>query len=474
MIYSKQLSIRKGKKKNYPRVEQNIHEGLNEAYKITENSVALNINIDSLSHDGRGVARVNGKTVFVEGALPNEIISGRYYKRHKNFDEIICDEILEPSSQRVVPLCPHFSLCGGCSLQHLNPESQRLHKQNVILEQLRHFGQITVAPEKLLLPVFYESSWEYRYRARLSVSYSEKQQKSYLGFRERIDPKRITDIQTCDILYPPIGKHINELSALVNSLKAKQHITQIEIAVGDENCALIFRHMVSLSKQDREKLTDFAKQFGFWILLQANDIYKLEWLLPEKPDSLFYRLVKEDLTFFFHPAHFTQVNPIMNQKLVQQALDLLKPESNETILDLFCGLGNFSLPIAKRVKSIVGVEGSEMMVKQAEQNAVYNKIKNAYFYTSDLSNLSFQNAPWAKGKYDKILLDPARTGALEIIQSIELWNPKSIVYVSCNPATLARDAGILVHQKGYRLSQIGIADMFPHTTHVESIALFTK
>lgn len=432
------------------------------------------VKIDSLSHDGRGVARIEGKTVFVAVALPNETVDVRYYKRHKAYDEAICDTVLVASSHREIPRCTHFSSCGGCVLQHISSEFQHSHKQSVLLEQLQHFG--LVQPDFLLPPLYDESPWGYRFRARLSARFSDVKKTMYVGFREKTHARRITEMHTCDILIPAVGEKIDALRVLLDSLEAKQHISQIEIAAGDEACALIFRHMIPLSTSDREKLLSFGLSNSFWIILQGSTIDKLEWLLPEVPTELFYRLTNENLIFYFHPAHFTQVNPTMNQKLVHRALALLNPQSNETILDLFCGLGNFSLPIAKRAKSVVGVEGSQAMVKQAEYNAKKNSITNAYFHVADLNDIAFRNASWVKHGlgYDKILLDPSRAGALEIVQSMDQWNPKAIVYVSCNPATLARDAGILVQQKGYRLSKAGIADMFPHTSHVESIALFER
>ncbi len=451
-------------------------------------------NIETLSHDGRGIARVDGKTIFVVGALPGETVESSTYKRHKKFDEAMCDKVLAPltdeilgSSERAKPQCPHFygiptnladessrtkSICGGCSLQHLNIQTQRHHKEAVLLEQLKHFGH--VEPQKISSPLTDNVSWGYRHRARLSVRWSDKKNTLYVGFRERMYPRRITDMQTCEILLPAVGKKIVELRLLIESLEAKQHIPQIEVAAGSEACALIIRHQVPLCEHDREKLVDFGQKNNFWILLQAGSIDKLEWLLPIEPAPLFYRLHEENLTFFFQPAHFTQVNPGLNQELVKQAVQLLNPQPHETILDLFCGLGNFSLPLAKRAKHVVGVEGSEMMVKQAQLNADANYLTNTNFYAADLSNVSFREMSWAQHTYDKILLDPARTGALEIVHSIEQWNSNTIVYVSCNPATLARDADILVNQKGYILQEAGIADMFPHTSHVESIALFVK
>lgn len=446
------------------------------------------IKITALSHDGRGVARVDGKTVFVVGALPNETVTIRYYKRHKNFDEAVCEQVLEPASDRVSPRCPHFSVCGGCSLQHLSSEAQRQHKQSVLLEQLQHFGQIESAftSTRLDTPLYDESPWGYRYRARLSVRYSEKKAMVYVGFRERTRSQWITDMQTCDILMPAVGEHIQALRELVNALDMKKQIPQIEIAAGNlspsgHGCALIFRHLVPLSATDREKLIQFGRQYHYEIISQPAGIDSLVWLLPENPEQLFYKLClseKTALTFFFHPTHFTQVNPRMNQKLVQRVLELLQPASHEVVLDLFCGLGNFSLPLAQYAKQVVGIEGSEMMVQQARDNAAYNLLDNVDFYTADLSKIT-ETLPAVlpeilQSQYDKILLDPPRAGALAIVQMIDQWQPKTIVYVSCNPATLARDAGVLMHQKGYHLRQIGIADMFPHTSHVESIAVFDR
>lgn len=428
------------------------------------------VKIDALSHDGRGIAKIEGKTVFVTAALPGETVEIRYYKKHKHYDEAVCETVLEASSDRVDALCPHFSSCGGCNMQHMSSKFQHQHKQSVLLEQLEHFGHVT--PEKLIPPLYDSFPWEYRHRARLSVRYDEKKGILYAGFRERTHPRFITDIKTCAILEPRLGKHIHALRDVIGSLEAKKDIPQVEIAATDENCALIFRHMVPLSQSDRQKLLQFAQAYGFWIILQPNKINNLEWLFPNTPQPLFYRLFAEDLNFYFEPSHFTQVNPRMNQKLVQQAITMLAPQLDENILDLFCGLGNFSLPLAKRAKFVTGIEGSEVMVNQAKKNAKANGLNNTDFYMADLSHRSFKEAAWANKKYDKLLLDPSRAGALEVVHMIEQWEPKIIVYVSCNPATFARDAGILVHQKGYHLRQVGIADMFPHTSHVESIALF--
>lgn len=437
----------------------------------------LKLKIDSLSHDGRGVARIDGKTVFVSGALPGETVQVHIYKNHKRFDEAICEKVCEnPSPERVSPQCPYFSAslssCGGCSLQHLNSESQRQHKQTTLLEQLKHFGH--VVPEIISPPLFDTSPWGYRHRARLSVCLAEKRNQIKVGFRQHINPRSLTDMNTCDILIPAIGKNIAALRALIGSLEVKRHISHIEVAAGDGSCMLIFRHLVPLPPKDREKLVDFGKTNNLWILLQSESIENLEWLFPATPQLLFYKLIQENLIFYFHPAHFTQINAGLNQKLVQRVLQSLNPQSHETILDLFCGLGNFSLPLAKRAQKVVGIEASEMMVQQAKFNAQENHLTNLAFHAADLSNTAFLKQSWAKTAYDKILLDPARTGALEIVQSIEQLSPKTIVYVSCNPSTLARDADILVNQKGYILREVGIADMFPHTSHVESIALFER
>lgn len=270
---------------------------------------------------------------------------------------------------------------------------------------------------------------------------------------------------------------MSALREFLNTLDGKAHIPQIEVVADDTVCALIVRHLTPLTDDDQKKWIAFGELHHYWIISQPGSINQLVWLLPNTPQDFSYRYIDADITYHFHPAHFTQVNPRMNQRLIHKALELLDPQPTDTVLDLFCGLGNFSLPIAKKVKAVVGVEGSQMMVDQAEYNAKANNIHNAYFYMSDLSIVSgakdFRKASWVR-PVDKILLDPSRAGALEIVNSIELWNPQCIVYVSCNPATFARDAGILVNEKGYRLVQAGIADMFPHTAHVESIALFLR
>lgn len=447
----------------------------------TFSKIPVKTSIDALSHDGRGIARINGKTTFVTGALPGETVEVVYYQNHNHFDEAICEIVIEPSSERTTPLCPHFLRCGGCNLQHLDPAAQRQHKQNVLLEQFQHFGQITSIPSEKIFSQLYDPSshgpWEYRYRARLSVQYSPKKDTVFAGFRERIHSRFVTDTQTCDVLVPAIGKNIAAMREFLNTLDGKAQIPQIEIVADDTVCALIVRHLTPLTDNDKEKWIAFGELHHYWIISQPGSIHQLVWLLPNTPHTFSYRYIDADITYYFHPAHFTQVNPRMNQLLIKKALELLDPQSTDTILDLFCGLGNFSLPIAKKVKAVVGVEGSQMMVDQAEYNAKANDIHNAFFYMSDLSIITgskdFRKASWVR-PVDKILLDPSRAGALEIVNSIELWNPKCIVYVSCNPATLARDAGILVNEKGYHLVQVGIADMFPHTSHVESIALFLQ
>lgn len=444
------------------------------------------ITIATLSHDGRGVGRVDGKAVFVAGALPDETVSVSYYKRHKNFDEAVVNAVLDNASpNRVVARCPHFLVCGGCSLQHLDPAAQHQHKQAVLVEQFAHFGHITVTPEMLLPPLFDHNPWGYRYRARLSVRYDEKKQKTFIGFRERLNSRFITDMSSCDILVPAVGTRIEAFKQLVDSLDGKKTIPQLEVAATDDQCVLIFRHMEPLSEQDVEKLRAFGQENNLSMVAQPNNMDNLHWLHPEKEQPLFYHLKnppytplckggEADVKLFFKPAHFTQVNPVMNQKMVSQAMALLDPQSDETVLDLFCGLGNFSLPLAKRAKQVIGVEGSDLMVKQAEHNAKVNQINNTHFYAADLTKLIFLSSQWGMQTYDKVLLDPPRTGALEIVYNIEKWQPKTILYVSCNPATLARDAEILVHKKGYKVTKVGIIDMFPHTTHVESMALFER
>ena len=426
--------------------------------------------VHALSHDGRGIALINGKTLFVQGAMVGEKVTCAITQRHRQYDEGITTTVMIAAPERVTPPCPHFGVCGGCSLQHLNMTHQIQFKQQTVLEQLKHFGK--VVPDSLLPPVTGEA-WGYRRKARLGVRYVIKKNKLLVGFREKFT-RALADVQQCLILDPRVGTKITALAELIARLDQYDHIAQIEVAVGDDIAALVFRNLNILPEEDCIKLREFGKSTGLHIYLQPNLPEPLKKLWPEDHhDRLAYALPEYALTMHFHPLDFTQVNNEINKLMIKQAVSLMAPEPDDSILDLFCGLGNFTLPLARYARSVVGIEGSDTLVKRAEENALYNKITNTKFYMANLMG-TLENAPWLQQTYTKILLDPPRSGAKEMIAYFKKLSPKKIIYISCNPATLARDAGELVHRQGYTLTKAGVINMFPHTSHIESIAVFEK
>lgn len=430
-----------------------------------------NAEIERFSHDGRGIARIEGKTTFIAGALPGEEVSFRYTQMKADFDEGRVVEVLTASPKRVTPLCPHYQLCGGCSLQHLSEEEQIHEKQALLLDLFQRVGHCE--PAQILEPLK-SSSWHYRNKARLSVRYVEKKQSTLIGFREKINPRYITEINQCPILNARIDSQIGKLRALLDTLEDSRSIAQIEVAAGDDEVALIFRNMADLSAADEQTLRQYGETTGFHIFLQPGGPDTVRLFYPERADEfLSYALPAEQIQFRFHPTDFTQVNAGLNRLMVARALELMALKEDDLVLDLFCGLGNFSLPLAKHCSGVVGVEGSETMVKRARMNAEANGFINTEFFSANLEEPDVL-ARFSGYNFTKLLIDPPRSGAFEIVKQIEKINPSSIVYVSCNPATLARDADILVNQKKYRLRAAGVMDMFPHTAHVESIALFEK
>lgn len=428
--------------------------------------------IESLSHDGRGITSINGKTSFIYGALPQEEVICKLSKQHSRFNEGAAIEILKPAPERTNPLCPHFNVCGGCSMQHMTNEAQIEFKQKVLIEQLKHFGK--VSPDSILPPLS-GNPWHYRRKARLGVRYVKKKERVLVGFREKAS-NFLTDVQICPVLHESVGLKIAALAELIQSLTQFEHIPQIEVAISHEETALIFRHMTDLPEADIQKLCAFAQAHQMHFYLQPNPPFKIHKIWPlGSQEKLTYSTTfgEKKLTMHFHPLDFIQVNQEMNQLLLRQALLLLAIKATDTVLDLFCGLGNFTLPMAIYAKHVVGIEGSKEMVSRAEENAAFNNIYNTEFHASNLMEPNEQ-APWFNQKYDKILLDPPRTGAKEIISHFKKFAPDAICYVSCNPATLARDAGELVYTHNYRLKQVGVVNMFPHTSHIEAIALFEK
>nr|WP_190285640.1 23S rRNA (uracil(1939)-C(5))-methyltransferase RlmD [Lysobacter psychrotolerans] len=428
--------------------------------------------ITGMTHDGRGVARrADGKAVFVAGALPGERVMASQTGRHKSFDEARTVEVLQAAPERVSPRCPHFGVCSGCALQHYDESQQIVAKQRVLIENLERIGHVT--PERVLAPLT-DAAWGYRRKGRFSVRRVEKKDKTLVGFRET-DPRFVADIGECHTVIPQIGERIGALSQLVDGLDGRRDIPQIEFIAGDptpdfSGIALTFRHLAPLSQADRDALVAFGQQHDFAIYLQPGGVDSVHPLWPAEP-TLAFALPQWDLRFAFRPLDFIQVNAGLNGKMIQSALDLLDAGPDDRVLDLFCGLGNFTLPLARQVREVVGVEGEAGLVQRARDNAAANGIANAQFHAADLGkDLSTQ--PWMGEGFDRLLLDPPRSGADFVLTQLPLKQFKRIVYVSCHPASLARDAGYLVNERGWKLKAAGVMDMFPHTAHVESIAVF--
>ena len=426
----------------------------------------VELTIDRLSHEGRGVARCAGKTVFVSGALAGETVHAVYTRHHRRFDEARVERVLVASPDRVVPRCEHADLCGGCSLQHLAPATQIAHKEGVLLELLKH--QAGVTPEEILPPLT-GPLWGYRRKARLGVKYVPKKGGALVGFREK-GTSLLTEIRRCEVLQPAIGQKIMALRELVNRLTVPDQIPQIEVSFGDAGGVLVFRHLRPLNVHDRGLLAEFGAQTGLAVYLQPAGPESVQPLVGSGRE-LCYRV--DDLTLHFLPNDFTQVNGEINRALVAAVLEHLAPGPGDEVLDLFCGLGNFTLPIARRAGTVCGVEGEAGLVSRAQVNAAANGIANARFVVADLFAPEGL-AAIPERRYSKLLLDPPRSGAEHIVTHFDFSPVERLVYVSCNPVTLARDAHALIGQQGYTLEAAGVCDMFPHTAHVESIAVFRK
>lgn len=424
--------------------------------------------IESLSSEGRGVCHLDGKATFIDGALPGEKVAFTYVSQHRKYDEGVAVRILHASPDRVEPKCAHAEICGGCSLQHLSSTAQIMSKQNILIEQFRHLARLEI---ETLLPPLMATYWGYRRKARLGVRYVTKKQRVLVGFREKRSGF-LADLSQCEVLHPSVGQRLEVLQSLIAGLEAFQDIPQIEVACGDTQTALIFRHLQPLSDKDRQKLIAFARDHEFHVYLQPAGPESVSLLWPEG-EALEYRLNDYELSLQFLPNDFVQVNAQLNQKMIAQAISLLDIQADDHVLDLFCGLGNFSLPLATRAASVVGIEGDQSLVDRAAANAQRNHLDNLTFYAGDLCE-SAQAFLQGRKRFSKILLDPPRSGALEVVQRIAELNAQRILYVSCNIATLARDAAELVQRQGYRLVTAGVMDMFPQTTHVESMALFEK
>jgi 23S rRNA (uracil1939-C5)-methyltransferase len=430
------------------------------------NGLEQEADVLDLDHDGRGVARVDGKAVFIEGALPGERVRFRTLKRRRQFDDAQLVEIIQSSPDRVTPRCLHFGVCGGCSLQHLAPAAQLAAKQRQLQDTLERIGRVT--PARLLAPVR-GPEWAYRRRARLGVKYVHKKGRVLAGFREREKPY-LADIRRCEVLQAGLAELPAQLAALAESLSIKELLPQVEVAVGDRHTALVLRVMQEPSAEDLDKIARFAAERALQIFLQPGGLETVRPLHADYP-PLSYSIDGGQITLEFGPVDFIQVNGAINTQMVDAALKLLAPTAADEVLDLFCGLGNFTLPLARRVRCAVGVEGDAVLVNKARANAARNRIGNAEFALENLFEPK-AFAAWAKRRYDKVLLDPPRAGAAELLPHMAQWRPQRVVYISCHPGSLARDAGTLVHNLGYTLTDAGVMDMFPHTRHVESIAVF--
>ena len=432
-------------------------------------SEPITVTIDSLSHEGRGIARVNGKAVFVDAALPGEEVKIQFTREHRRYSEARVIEILRPAAERIPARCQHFLLCGGCSLQHVDQQFQIAHKQQTMLEQLRHIGG--VAPEEILPPLT-GPLWGYRRRARLAVKYVDKKQKVLVGYREK-SSSYLAELGRCETLHPAVGLMLGDLQQLIGRLSILRQVPQIEVAVADNATALVFRHLADLTTADLVMLQEFERDKNIIIFLQSGGPESIRPLSPERAVSLVYALPDYGIDYEFLPTDFIQINREINNKMIDLTLQLLALDVVDDVLEFFCGLGNFSLPMAKRCNQVTAVEGDKGLIERARMNAQRNGIANVTFHAANLAGED-PHADFIDRSFTKVLLDPPRVGAADIIKRMSFAGTERVVYISCNPATLARDAGIVVRDKGFRLQQAGVMDMFPHTAHIESIALFVR
>jgi 23S rRNA (uracil1939-C5)-methyltransferase len=423
--------------------------------------------VAALTHEGEGIVR-GGKTAFVAGALPGEQISFIRTKRHRQHDEGRLLEVITPAPERVTPRCAHFGVCGGCALQHLTAEAQLAAKQAELRDNLERIAR--VLPETWFDPIR-SPPWSYRRRARLGAKYVAKKGRVVVGFRERLAPY-VAALDRCEVLAAPVGELIEPLSALLTGLSIRERMPQIEVAVGDNATALVLRVLIPPSESDLAALRAFETAHGVRFYLQPGGVETVQPLTGGLP-PLVYRHPRFDVELEFSPTDFVQVNGPVNALLVERAVELLSPGPDSSVLDLFCGLGNFTLALARRAGRVVGVEGESGLVRRAEANARRNGIGNAEFYVADLAKEAPDLPPWAGRGYSHVLLDPPRAGAREMLPTVARLGPKAVLYISCHPGSLARDIGMLVETYGFALRAAGVVDMFPHTTHVESLALLT-
>ncbi|TVQ92005.1 MAG: 23S rRNA (uracil(1939)-C(5))-methyltransferase RlmD [Chromatiaceae bacterium] len=428
----------------------------------------VRVRIESLSHDGRGLAHVDGKALFVHGALPGELVLVHYQRLQRRYDEGCVAEVIEPAAHRVAPRCTHFGVCGGCALQHLDAAAQIGFKQATLGEVLRRIGRVT--PERWLPPLA-AAPWGYRRKARLGVRWVAKKGRVLVGFRER-GSAFIADLQRCEVLHPSIGERLPALARLIEGLSIRAQVPQIEVAQGDGPVVLLFRVLTPPTPADCDRLLSFAAETGLHCYLQEGGAESVR-PLPGQAVALRYSLPQQQVQIDFEPGDFTQVNLAMNRLMLGRALDLLAPQPDERVLDLFCGLGNFTLPIARRAGNVLGIEGDAGLVARARANAAGNAIGNVRFEVGDLYGDQVQ-AAWCRETFHKALIDPPRSGAWEVLEPLAATGIRRLVYVSCYPSTLARDAERLVKGLGFRFVAAGAMDMFPHTAHLEAMALFER
>ena len=441
----------------------------NKARQNPAENPILHATIESLDQEGRGVAHNDGKTIFIDGALPNERVTYQSQRIKPSYEVAKVVDVLQASHERVTPKCPHYGLCGGCKLQHMDAGAQVAAKQQMLEADLWHIGKVKA---ENMLPPLYGPTWGYRHKARLSVKYVQKKDRVLVGFNEK-GTRFVADMNSCEVLVPEVSALIAPLQSMIFELSIRDKLPQIELAVGEGSIiVLILRIMDALAENDETLLKNFADAHNvqIWTQTKGPDTIKPFW--PLNGEQLQYSLPEFNLTYPFKPNEFTQVNPQINQQMVHSAMQLLQPKLGEKIADFFCGIGNFTLPIARSGSSVLGLEGLANLVDRANESAALNNINNTTFGVADLFKMT-EESLLTLGQFDKWLIDPPRDGAFELVKAItEVTAPSLIVYVSCNPATLARDSGVLVNEKGYILKAAGVINMFPHTAHIESIALF--
>jgi len=431
------------------------------------------LEVVNLSHEAQGIAKLDGRAVFIDGALPGETIEAQLLQKRKGVQEAKLVQIVKPSPDRVDPKCAHYDMCGGCAEQHLSSDKQLAFKQQQLLDNMQRIGKVEVP---VVLPPLQADVWNYRRRARLGARWVAQKGRTLVGFRERNDNK-LANISRCEVLREPLSSLIDPMSVMLGSLSVRDKVPQVEAAVADNITALVIRILADLTEADLEILHAFRVQNGVQIYLQREGYDSIKPLHPESVQPLIYGIPDFNVEFEFLPNDFIQVNGALNQQMVALALRLLDINENDEVLDLFCGLGNFSLPLARHAKHVLGIEGEASLVERARQNARRNNVSNVEFMVANLFE-EHKDSPFAKRTFNKVLLDPPRAGAREILPVIANSGAKCgaqrVVYISCHPGSLARDTDILVHELGYELKSAGVLDMFPHTAHVESVAVFER